>query len=175
MSSMFVKYVPLRHIFRIGKSPKSLGARSGECDGWVMTGMFFSARNCCAISDVWLGALSWYSNYCLCHFSHRFLQTASRILCITCAYKRPVTFCPGGTNSWCTKPSKNSGNFFIALEYKCTWRIHMKQGKCTHSELHSSNGSWWGKWRPGEFHEVTTRQTLDLTFKAAAQTWSIAS
>jgi hypothetical protein len=38
----------------------SLGARSGECGGWVMTGMFVSAsaKNCCITGDVWLGALS---------------------------------------------------------------------------------------------------------------------
>ena len=52
------KRVPLRHIFRIGNSRKSLGARSREYGGWVMTGMLFSARNCCKTSDVWLGASS---------------------------------------------------------------------------------------------------------------------
>ena len=56
MSSMVVKRVPLRPIFRIGKSQKSLGARSGDYGGWVMTGMLFSGRNCCTTSDVWLGA-----------------------------------------------------------------------------------------------------------------------
>jgi len=58
MSSMVAKHVPLRPIFRVEKSQKSLGARSGEYDGWVMTGMLFSVRNCGTISDVWLGALS---------------------------------------------------------------------------------------------------------------------
>ena len=52
------KRVPLRHIFRTGNSRKSLGARSLEYGGWVMTGMLFSARNCCTTSDVWLGASS---------------------------------------------------------------------------------------------------------------------
>jgi len=46
MSSMDVKRVPLMPIFRVGNSQKSLGARSGEYGGWVMTGMLFSARNC---------------------------------------------------------------------------------------------------------------------------------
>ena len=50
MSSMVAKRVPLRPIFRVGNSQKSLGARSGEYGGWVMTGMLFSARNCCTIS-----------------------------------------------------------------------------------------------------------------------------
>ena len=58
MSSMVAKRVPLRPIFRVGNSQKSLGARSGEYGGWEMTGMFFSARNCCTTSDVWLGAYS---------------------------------------------------------------------------------------------------------------------
>jgi hypothetical protein len=33
----------------------SLVARSGEYGDWVMTGMLFSARNCCTTSNVWLG------------------------------------------------------------------------------------------------------------------------
>ena len=39
MSSMVAKRVPLRPIFGVGKSEKSLRARSGECGGWVMIGM----------------------------------------------------------------------------------------------------------------------------------------
>jgi len=58
MSSMAAKRVPFRPIFRVGNSQKSLGARSGEYGGWVMTGMLFSARNCCTTSDVWLGAFA---------------------------------------------------------------------------------------------------------------------
>jgi len=56
MSSMVAKRGPLRPIFRLGNSQKSLGARSGEYGGWVMTRMLFSARNCCTTGDVWLGA-----------------------------------------------------------------------------------------------------------------------
>ena len=52
------KRVPLRHIFRTGNSRKSLGAKSREYGGWVMTGMLFSARNCCTTSDVCLDASS---------------------------------------------------------------------------------------------------------------------
>ena len=58
---MVAKRAPLRPIFRVGNSQKSLGARSGEYDGWVMKGMLFSAfseRNCCTTSDVWLGAFA---------------------------------------------------------------------------------------------------------------------
>jgi hypothetical protein len=58
MFSMVAKNFLLRPIFRVGNSQKSLGARSGEYGGWMMTGMFFSERNCCTTSDVWLGALS---------------------------------------------------------------------------------------------------------------------
>jgi len=57
MSSMVAKPVPLRSIFRVEKSQKALGARSGEHGVWVMTGMLFSASNCCTTSDVWLGVL----------------------------------------------------------------------------------------------------------------------
>ena len=37
MSSVVAKRAPLRPIFRVGISQKSLGARSGEFGGWVMT------------------------------------------------------------------------------------------------------------------------------------------
>jgi hypothetical protein len=39
--SMVVKRVPLRPIFKVWNSQKSLGVRSGEYGGWVLTGMFF--------------------------------------------------------------------------------------------------------------------------------------
>ena len=42
----------LEALFRVENSQKSLGARSGEYGGWVMTGMLFSVRNCCRTSDV---------------------------------------------------------------------------------------------------------------------------
>ena len=58
MSSMVAKCVPLRPIFRVGNSQKSLGARSGDYGGWVTTGMLFLVRNCCTTSDVWLGAFA---------------------------------------------------------------------------------------------------------------------
>jgi len=58
MSSMVAKRGPLRPIFRLGNSQKSLGVRSGEYGGRVMTGTLFSARNCCTTSDVWLGAFA---------------------------------------------------------------------------------------------------------------------
>jgi hypothetical protein len=47
MSFIVAKRVPLRLIFRVGNSQRSLGARSGEYGGWMMTGKFFWARNCC--------------------------------------------------------------------------------------------------------------------------------
>jgi len=58
LSSMVAKRVPLRPIFILGNSQKSLGARSRQYGGWVMTGMLFSARNCCTTSDVRLGAIT---------------------------------------------------------------------------------------------------------------------
>jgi hypothetical protein len=66
MPSMGGKQVPLRPIFTVGNSQKALGTRPGECGGCVMTGLPFSARNCCTTSDAWLGALSWRSNHCPC-------------------------------------------------------------------------------------------------------------
>ena len=57
------KRTPLRPIFRIGNSLKSLGARSRDYGDWVMTGMLFSARNCCTTGDVWFGAPSWCRNH----------------------------------------------------------------------------------------------------------------
>jgi hypothetical protein len=45
MFSMVVKCVPIRPIFRVGNSQKSLGVRCREYGGWVRTGMLFSARN----------------------------------------------------------------------------------------------------------------------------------
>jgi len=47
---------PLEAHFQSREQPKLLGARSGDYGGWVMTGMLFSARNCCTTDDVWLGA-----------------------------------------------------------------------------------------------------------------------
>jgi hypothetical protein len=57
ISSIVAKRVPLRPIFGVGNSQKSLGARSGEYGSWVMTGML-SRRGIAVIttSDVWLGA-----------------------------------------------------------------------------------------------------------------------
>jgi hypothetical protein len=60
-----------RPIFRTGNDQNSLGARFGEYVGLVTTGMSFSAKNCCATSDVWLGALSWCRNHCPCLLSRR--------------------------------------------------------------------------------------------------------
>jgi hypothetical protein len=45
-----------------------------------MTGMFFLARNCRTISDMWLDALSWCRNHFPCHV----LWIASHSLCKTC-------------------------------------------------------------------------------------------
>jgi hypothetical protein len=52
MSSVFVKRVLLKPIFRVQNSQKSFGAWSGVYGGWVMTEMFSSVRNCCTMSDV---------------------------------------------------------------------------------------------------------------------------
>jgi hypothetical protein len=58
ISSMVAKRVSLRPIFRVENSQKSLGARSGEYGGWVMTRMVFSASNSYTTSGVWLGAFA---------------------------------------------------------------------------------------------------------------------
>jgi len=96
MSSMVAKHVPLRPIFRVGKSQKSLGARSGEYSGWVMTWMLFLVRNCCTTSNVWRGALSWCRNHSPFHLSHRFLRTASR----KHSCHHPTTVLSGSLSEW---------------------------------------------------------------------------
>jgi hypothetical protein len=48
---------PWGPFFIVENSQKSLRARSGEYVGWVVTGIFFSTRNCCTTGDMWLGAL----------------------------------------------------------------------------------------------------------------------
>jgi hypothetical protein len=79
MTSTVAKRVPLGPISRVGNSQKSLGARSGEYGGWVMTGtaaqqaMCGSVRYCDAVTIV----PAW-------HLSRRFLRTATRNLCRTC-------------------------------------------------------------------------------------------
>jgi hypothetical protein len=56
MPHMVEKHDTVRPKFRLETSQKSLGRRSGERGGCVMTGIFFfSARNCCTTRDVWLG------------------------------------------------------------------------------------------------------------------------
>ena len=82
---------PLRPILIVGNSQKSLGARSREYGGWVMTGMVFSVRNCCTTSDVWLGALSWCRNHSPFCLSSRFLWNASHNPCKTSTYNWPLT------------------------------------------------------------------------------------
>jgi hypothetical protein len=92
MSSMAGNHVPLRPIFRVRNSKKSLWARSGECGGWVMTGTAAHQEMCGSVrySDAETTAPA-------CHLSRCFL-------CKTCMYKLAVTLCPDGTNSWCSKP-----------------------------------------------------------------------
>ena len=63
MSSMVAKRVPLRPIFRVGNSQKSLEARSGEYGGWVMTGMLFSARNCSSEETARQVAGEWFLHH----------------------------------------------------------------------------------------------------------------
>ena len=96
MSSMVAKRVLLRPIFRVGKTQKSLGARSEEYGGWVMTRTLFSATNCCTTSDVRLGALSWCRNHSPFHLLHRFLRTASRKH--SCHHPTTVLF--GSRSEW---------------------------------------------------------------------------
>jgi hypothetical protein len=69
--------LPLRTIFRVGNSQKSLGAKSREYGGWVMTGNSYSARDCCTRSDEWLAALLWCRNHGPRCSSRPFLQINS--------------------------------------------------------------------------------------------------
>jgi hypothetical protein len=90
MASMVAKRVPLRPIFRVGNSQKSLGARSGG--GWVMTQHTLCGSVCYRDAETSVPA---------CHF-----------LCRTCT----VTLFPGSTNSLSIKPliSNTSGNSLTA-------------------------------------------------------------
>jgi hypothetical protein len=83
MLCLGAKSAPLRPIVTSGNSQKSLGVRTGEYGGWLMTGKFFW-RGACTTSDVWLGALSWCRNHCPCFLSLRLLRTASHNHCETC-------------------------------------------------------------------------------------------
>jgi hypothetical protein len=117
MSSMLAKHVPLSPIFIAGNSQKALGARSGKYSSWVMTRMFFSARNCYTTSDMWLGALSWGRNHCpLSLVALLLLNCIAQPLQNLHIEMTRETLFPGDRNSWCTKlsMSKNSGNFLAA-------------------------------------------------------------
>jgi hypothetical protein len=83
ISSMVVKHVPLRSIFVVWNCQKSLGVRSREYGGWVMTGMLFAARNCCTTSDVWFSTLLWCRKPLPLPLVASLPRTASRNLCKT--------------------------------------------------------------------------------------------
>jgi hypothetical protein len=57
------KMCPLEAHFLSREQPE---VKFKEYNGWVITGTFFSARNCRTTSDVWLGALSRCRNHCPC-------------------------------------------------------------------------------------------------------------
>jgi hypothetical protein len=57
MSSVVPKCTHSKRIFRLGNSQK-LGGSTVGYGGWMVEGIFVSARNCCTTSDVWLCALS---------------------------------------------------------------------------------------------------------------------
>jgi hypothetical protein len=52
MSFMVEKRVPLRPIFKVRNSQKSLRARPGECGAWAMIGMFVLVRDSCTTSNM---------------------------------------------------------------------------------------------------------------------------
>jgi hypothetical protein len=91
---------------------KSLVTRSEECDGWVMPGIFFSARNCCTTSGVWLIVLLRSRIYCpclslvTCHLS---LVTPPPLNCIAQPLQtlsaEATSIITSNINSSCTKPS----------------------------------------------------------------------
>ena len=100
MSSMVAKRLPLRPIFRVVHSQKSLGARSGEYGGRVITGMLLWARNRCTTSAVWLDALSW------CRKQHdNALNHTSLVMQKFLAHKKhscyhPTTELSGSRSEW---------------------------------------------------------------------------
>jgi hypothetical protein len=76
---MVAKRATLRPSFRVGNSQKSLGARSGEYGGWLMTGTAAQQTMCGSVryrdAETTVPA---------CHLSRRFLRTASRNLFKIC-------------------------------------------------------------------------------------------
>ena len=53
---------PFNFNFLFGNRKKSQCAKSGEYSGWRMTAILFFARNCWVRTEVWDGALSWWSS-----------------------------------------------------------------------------------------------------------------
>jgi hypothetical protein len=76
MPFIVVKRDPLRPIFRVRNSQKSLGARSGGCGGWVMTGIAAQQAMCGLVRH-----RDTETSVPACHLSRRFLTTVSRNLC----------------------------------------------------------------------------------------------
>jgi hypothetical protein len=79
ISSVLSTRRPFNFIFIFGNRKKSQGTKSGECGGWGMTAIFSFARNCWVGTEVWDGALSWWSSeLCSRQSSGRRLRRFSR-------------------------------------------------------------------------------------------------
>jgi hypothetical protein len=74
MPSILSKRVPLRFILRAGASQQPVGARSGECGGWLTIGEELLHNRRCVARCV---TMMQKPLCCPCHWSRRFLQTAS--------------------------------------------------------------------------------------------------
>jgi hypothetical protein len=63
--------------FVFGSRKKSQGVNSGECGVWGMTAISYFARNCWVRTEVWEGALSWWS--CQVRSRHSSGATSSHV------------------------------------------------------------------------------------------------
>jgi hypothetical protein len=81
LSSKVEKSVPLRPIFRVGKSQKSLGARSGEYGGWVMTGTAAQQAMCGSVR--YRDAETTVPTICRAASSELYLATSAKLACRT--------------------------------------------------------------------------------------------
>jgi hypothetical protein len=91
----WLPHAPLGPITRAENS-ETFEARSEEYGSWVMTGIFFTARNCHTTSDVGLGALQYCRNRCHRHSWRRFVRPLLSNLRKTCKQIWPVTSSPFG-------------------------------------------------------------------------------
>jgi hypothetical protein len=85
-----------------GHRKKSRDAKSGEYGGCGIIAILFFARNCWVRTEVWDGALPWWSSQVCCRQSSgRRLRTFTRSRRKTSQHNPEFTVWPVATNSLC--------------------------------------------------------------------------